>query len=110
MKFPVYWAATSMEMDVTPAGQPSDQAQDIRKACMLNICSCHLNLGQLDYCAKECTEVLSIDASNRKALYRRGQAYSGLSRYTACQSAVSYFVSCMPAGPSLQGCCPDCNR
>ena len=100
MTFPACWAATSVEMDVIPAGQPSDQAKDIRKACMLNICSCQLNLGQLEFCAKECDEVLSIDASNRKALYRRGQAYSGLSRYIACQSVVSCFVSCMPAGPS----------
>ena len=110
MTFPAYWAATSVGMGFIPAGQSSDQAKDIRKACMLNICSCHLNLGQLDFCAKECTEVLSIDASNRKALYRRGQAYSGLSRYTACQSVVSHCVSCMPVGPSLQDRCLDCNH
>ena len=107
MTFPAYWATTSIDMDVIPAGQPSDQAKDIRKACMLNICSCHLNLGQLDFCAKECNEVLSIDASNRKALYRRGQAYSGLSRYTAYQSVVSSFVSCTTAGPAAQGRCLD---
>lgn len=102
---PAYWTATSNDMDVILEGQPSEQAKDIRKACMLNICSCHLNLGQLDSCAKECTEVLSIDASNRKALYRRGQAYSGLSRYTTCQSVVCCFVACMPAGPGVQGRC-----
>lgn len=63
-------------------GQPSEQAQEVRKACMLNICSCRLNLGQFDLCAKECTEVLATDRSNRKALYRRGSAYNGLARYT----------------------------
>lgn len=78
-------------------GQPSDQAKDIRKACMLNICSCHLNLGQLDFCAKECTEVLSIDASNRKALYRRGQAYSGLSRYAEAVQDLTKALDMSPA-------------
>lgn len=79
------------------AGQPSDQAKDIRKACMLNICSCHLNLGQLDFCAKECNEVLSIDASNRKALYRRGQAYSGLSRYAEAVQDLTKALDMSPA-------------
>ncbi|KAL0036789.1 hypothetical protein WJX79_010093 [Trebouxia sp. C0005] len=78
-------------------GQPSEQAKDIRKACMLNICSCHLNLGQLDSCAKECTEVLSIDASNRKALYRRGQAYSGLSRYAEAVQDLTEALDMSPA-------------
>ncbi|KAL0031159.1 hypothetical protein WJX77_006825 [Trebouxia sp. C0004] len=78
-------------------GQPSDQAKDIRKACMLNICSCHLNLGQLDFCAKECTEVLTIDASNRKALYRRGQAYSGLSRYAEAVQDLTKALDMSPA-------------
>ena len=62
------------------AGQTSAEARDIQKACMLNTCSCHLNLGQFDLCAKEGSEVLTADRSNRKALYRRGQAYHGMSR------------------------------
>lgn len=67
-------------MTMQYAGQMSEEAQEIRKACMLNICSCHLNLGQFDACAKEGTDVLVSDANNRKALYRRGQAYHGLGR------------------------------
>lgn len=81
------------------AGQPSDQAKEVRKACMLNICSCQLNLGQFDLCAKECTEVLSTDVSNRKALYRRGQAYNGLARYQ-----LLFLVLFCSAGASVLRC------
>lgn len=62
------------------SGQSSEQAKEVRKACMLNICSCRLNLGHFELCAKECTEVLATESSNRKALYRRGAAYNGLAR------------------------------
>lgn len=64
---------------------------------MLNNCSCYLNLGQLDLCANECTEVLATDVSNRKALYRRGQAYNGLYRYTEAVKDLTKALEMSPA-------------
>ena len=50
----------------------------MRKACMLNLASCHLNTGQHTHCISECSAVLRDSAHDRKALYRRGQAYLAL--------------------------------
>lgn len=63
------------------AGQKSAETQDFRKACMLNMRSCQLNLGHYDSCAMECSEVLATESNDCKALYRPGQAYHGLKRF-----------------------------
>ena len=60
------------------AGLDSIAARDMRKACMLNLASCHLNTGQHTHCISECSAVLRDSAHDRKALYRRGQAYLAL--------------------------------
>lgn len=57
----------------------------LRRACCLNLASCHLNMQQYDPCIQECSEVLSDDKENVKALYRRGQAYKALQKYPLAQ-------------------------
>jgi len=52
----------------------SNEAKDLRISCLNNLASCQLNLTQYADCVNSCAEVLSQDISNRKALYRRGQA------------------------------------
>ncbi|GLC34580.1 hypothetical protein PLESTB_001245900 [Pleodorina starrii] len=53
------------------------EAKDLARACTLNLSSCYLNLKQYDKCVEQCNQVLSAEADNLKALYRRGQAYLG---------------------------------
>ncbi|GIL45566.1 hypothetical protein Vafri_2766 [Volvox africanus] len=55
----------------------SKEAQDLMRACTLNLSSCYLNLKQFDNCLAQCNQVLSGEPDNLKALYRRGQAYLG---------------------------------
>mmetsp|Transcript_15041 Transcript_15041/g.39034 ORF Transcript_15041/g.39034 Transcript_15041/m.39034 type:complete len:524 (-) Transcript_15041:351-1922(-) len=44
-------------------------------ACLLNGANCHLKKKTYDGAIENCDTVLSRSATNRKALYRRGQAY-----------------------------------
>jgi tetratricopeptide (TPR) repeat protein len=58
----------------------SSSAATLRISCMGNLASCYLQLRKWDDCIQQCNNVLGFDASNRKALYRRGQALTAVGR------------------------------
>jgi tetratricopeptide (TPR) repeat protein len=60
------------------ATHTASQSITLRTSCHGNLASCYLQLGNWNECVSECNAVLSADNSNRKAFYRRGQAYSAL--------------------------------
>lgn len=64
-----------------PAGRSGTEAEQLQKACRLNLSSCYLNMGQFTACATACSDVLQSEPGNRKALYRRGQAHLGSANY-----------------------------
>ena len=58
----------------------SAQSVSLRTSCYANLASCYLQLELWNDCVSACNAVLKDDKSNRKALYRRGQAFAGLNR------------------------------
>jgi tetratricopeptide (TPR) repeat protein len=52
----------------------------LRTSCHSNLASCYLQLGRWNECVSECDAVLAADSANRKAFYRRGQAYVSLGK------------------------------
>ncbi|KAL4535283.1 hypothetical protein Ndes2526B_g06183 [Nannochloris sp. 'desiccata'] len=58
----------------------ASQSITLRTSCHSNLASCYLQLKKWNECVAECNAVLTADNSNRKAFYRRGQAYVALGK------------------------------
>ena len=51
------------------------------QSCALNAAMCALKLQDNTTCVQHCTSVLNVDASNLKALFRRGSAYIAMNEW-----------------------------
>lgn len=60
----------------------SNEGRDLWKACTLNLGVCYLNLQRYKECVQACDEAIAVDATNIKALYRRGQAQLALKNWS----------------------------
>ena len=67
-------------------GDTGAEAADLRKACMLNLSSCYLNLGRYDKCVEECDQVLAGEARMTAVRYR------DCARCTACDGPVTHVL------------------
>jgi tetratricopeptide (TPR) repeat protein len=57
------------------------------------LAACLLKTGEYDRVVSACNEVLSKDAMNRKALFRRGQAYASLGRLSEAEGDLDAYGS-----------------
>jgi len=56
-------------------------------ACKLNRAMCHLKLKHYADCEKDCSDVLDIDPSSVKALFRQGKCYLALDKWDAAKES-----------------------
>lgn len=97
---------THIHTQRAPADIDTPQANDLKRSCTLNLSSCTLHLGHYEECITHCNTILATDASNVKALYRRGQAFLHTQRYNAAVQDLQQAFDGSPADeqPVWGGC------
>ena len=67
-----------------------DEKRRLREAvsaCKLNRAMCHLKVKNYADCLKDCSNVLEIDSSSVKALFRQGKCYLALDKWDAAKES-----------------------
>jgi tetratricopeptide (TPR) repeat protein len=90
-------AANNLERHMLGALQQN--VMDLLTSCRGNLASCYLQLGRWRECEEQCAAVLHGDATNRKALYRRGQALTALGKHA---EAVTDLKAALWASPASE--------
>mmetsp|Transcript_44198 Transcript_44198/g.104632 ORF Transcript_44198/g.104632 Transcript_44198/m.104632 type:complete len:573 (+) Transcript_44198:90-1808(+) len=60
------------------------KAEELKKLCQVNRAACQLKVKDYSGAKSSCSEVLSKESANPKALYRRAQAELGLKNFPEC--------------------------
>ena len=67
-----------------------DEKKRLREAvaaCKLNRAMCHLKVKNYADCLKDCSDVLDIDATSVKALFRQGKCFLALDKWDAAKDS-----------------------
>jgi len=86
----------------TLSGADKRAVVELMEACHLNLANCQLKLSDWDGAVDECTKVLSR-ADNRKARFRRGDAYTQLGKLTEAREDLEKAVKMDPSDEVVKG-------
>ena len=67
-----------------------DEKKRLREAvaaCKLNRAMCHLKVKNYQDCLKDCSDVLDIDSTSVKALFRQGKCYLALDKWDSAKES-----------------------
>lgn len=70
-------------------------------SCMLNTAACQLKLQQWQDAIDNCNEVLGLDETNTKALFRRAQAWQGLKEFNNAMTDLKKAQEIAPADKAI---------
>lgn len=80
----------------------SFQSKDLEIKLKNNVAATQLKLEAFAAAAKTCDSVLQLDPTNRKALYRKGQALFGMGDFPEAMQAYEEALSLDPSSPLLR--------
>lgn len=78
----------------------NEETTKLQIDCHNNLAACNIKLKEYKEGLRECQKVLALDASNFKALLRRGQALMGLEQYERAESSLKQAVD-LQSGDSM---------
>ena len=83
--------------DMSP--QQKDEVKALRATLIVNCAICYMKLEQWEKVVEHCNTVLKEDPLNRKALFRRADAYNHLRDIEKCTQDVKQLMTIMPSEP-----------
>jgi len=83
--------------------EKNNKLEKIKLPCLLNSAACKLKLNESQSAVDDLTEVLRIEESNTKALYRRAQAYINMKDYELATDDLLVAQKIAPADKAVNG-------
>ncbi|XP_076589147.1 peptidyl-prolyl cis-trans isomerase FKBP4 [Chaetodon auriga] len=78
------------------------KAKSLRLAAHLNLAMCYLKLQEPNQALESCDKALELDASNEKALFRRGEALFGMKEFDRARDDFQQVVRLYPANKAAK--------
>ncbi|KAM9351791.1 peptidyl-prolyl cis-trans isomerase FKBP4 [Symphorus nematophorus] len=78
------------------------KAKALRLAAHLNLAMCYLKLHEPNQALESCDKALELDASNEKALFRRGEALFGMKEFDRARDDFQQVVQLYPANKAAK--------
>lgn len=78
------------------------KAKSLRLAAHLNLAMCYLKLQEPTQALESCDKALELDASNEKALFRRGEALFGMKEFDRARDDFQQVVRLYPANKAAK--------
>lgn len=91
-----------LERETGLSEEDEKKAKSLRLAAHLNLAMCFLKLQESSQALENCDKALELDASNEKALFRRGEALFGMKEFERARDDFQRVVQLYPANKAAK--------
>ncbi|KAM7414489.1 hypothetical protein PAMA_019350 [Pampus argenteus] len=91
-----------LENESSLSEEDEKKEKALRLAAHLNLAMCFLKLKELNQALESCDKALELDASNEKALFRRGEALCGMKEFDKARDDFQQVVQLYPANKAAK--------